>query len=416
MFVPIIIDPCSFYEYRYLWVYLRHMYNCYENKWAIIASGEFAVYKQKRPISNVYDPEFCKAHQYRILSNEEENSVLKFFIDVHFFSDLLNQTRSRFATKLYLLKNRYLPLEREIKKILLQIKKRTKQKIEGIIVWNSTFKSIRVVAKKMGIPIITSEFAIRFPEFYSLSYFCLDEIYSQQEITKQFYRFKNDLKNLKIELFTREELLAIFLNENRFEIIRNKGNEIYEIGIAGCHPLITTFFAKTMYNDLELIEDVRNEYSEDDIIFRKHPGDEPYQAHYTLKNQDTSTYSSEFILKCKRITAIGSNTLLEAMLLGKPIYSSEVSPFTFWGEKSISNKNAQPVSEEVLNFILLVYLAPYNKVCSEEYIQWRLKEKRCDVLFTKHAQYYLKERNIPSEILYMDKKKRIRKIYEYRGV
>ena len=414
MFVPIIIDPCSFYDYRYLWVYLRHLHICYENQWVLIASGEFAFYRQKRPISNVYDTEFCKKHQYQVLSEAEENSVLRFFIDSHIFDELQRGKGSLFETKVFLLKNRFKPLERELCRILFSIRKSTCQKIEGIIVWNSCYKSVRTVAKRMRIPVITTEFAIRFPEFYNLSFFCRDEIYSQGEIEKLFFRFRREISYLNIELFTREELLAIFLNKGRLDLLEEKHSELYEMGIAGGHPAITTFFSKTMYTDLELIEDVRKEYSEEDIIFRKHPGDEPYQAFYTVKNQDCSEYSSEFIQKCKRIAAIGSNALLEAMLWGKPIYSPGILSYTFWGEKDLSQKDVKPVSDVVLNFILLVYLIPYNKESDKEYLGWRLKEKRSDILFMNHAEYYFRERGIPIEVLYLNKEKRRSEILRYR--
>ena len=394
--------------------YLRYLYICYENKWSLVASGEFAFYRQKRPISNVYDTEFCKKHQYSVLSEAEENSVPRFFIDPHIFDSLQKSNGSLFETKLFLLKNRFKPLEKELSRILFTIIKSTRKKIDGIIIWNSCYKSVRTVAKKMGIPVITSEFAIRFPEFYNLSFFCRDEIYSQGEIKKLFFRFKREITHLDVELFTREELLAIFLNKELLNLLEEKHSELYEMGIAGGHPVITTFFSKTMYTDLELIEDVRKEYSEEDIIFRKHPGDEPYQAFYTVKNQDCSKFSSEFIQKCKRIAAIGSNTLLEAMLWGKPIYSPKILSYTQWGEKDISQKNVKPVSDIVLNFILLVYLIPYNKGSDKEYLGWRLKEKRSDILFMNHAAYYFKERGIPIEVLYLNKEKRRSEILRYR--
>ena len=414
MFVPIIIDPCAFYDYRYLWVYLKFLFVAYKNNWALIASNEFSEYREKRPISNVYENNFKKLHQYEILTKNEEETVQKFFINQKIFDDLKQKKGSVFETKYYLLKKSYKPLERELRGIVKKIKKITQEKIEGFLVWNSCYKSIRVIAKKLKIPVITAEFALRFPEYYSLSYFCFEEIYSENEIKKMYFKFKNDMDQINIELFSREELLAIFLQDDRLGIIEEKNVDLYEMGIAGCHPVITTFFAKSMYTDLELIEDVRKEYSEEDILFRKHPGDEPYQAKYTLKNQDKSMYASDFIRKCKRITAVGSNTLLEAMLLGKTIYSNGISPFTFWGEKNLHVKDIKTIDYEVLNFILLVYLVPYNKMQDEKYIRWRMQGKRCDILFMNNIEYYFRERNIPSNVLYFHSNERKNEIIKYR--
>lgn len=413
MFIPIVIDPCSFYDYRYLWEYLKNLYHCRENGWPIIAGEEYKYYKERRKISNVYEENFTNMHQYRILTPAEEKKVKKYFIPESVYKDLMRKEKSKLGCKLFLLKSRYKPFERVIKKIICKIKKDFHEPIEGFLIWNSCYKSIRYLAGKSGIPIITNEFSIRFPEFYPLSYFCLEDIYGQREIYNYYQRFLKEKKAIKTELLTREELLALFLDAKRTDIFEDR-EAIYEMGIAGCHPLIATFFSKSTYTDLELIEDVRLEYSEDDILFRKHPGDEPYQADYTLRNKDDSLYASTFIKKCKRITAHGSNILLEAMLWGKPIYSRDISPFTCFGEISLHNKNTARVSDEVLNFILLVYLVPYNKVWDENFIRWRLREKRTDQIYKANLEYYFREMDYPIEILRLNREERIQRMIKLR--
>ena len=314
-----------------------------------------------------------------------------------------------------MLKNRYKPLEKEIKRILLQIKKDTGKSIRGILNWNAHYVSIRHVAEKMRIPVITNEFCLRFPEFYSFGYFCRSEIYEITEIRKMYLEFQKSKAKISFSLFSREEILALILNKSRLKLLYEDEKRIpqYEIGIAGCHPLIPTFFVKSTYTDLELIEDVRMQYAEKDILFRKHPGDEPYQADYTVKNKDTSLYASEFILKCKRITAIGSNTILEALLWGKGVYTNKVSPFSIFCEKDLKQKNFAIIDDEILNFIIFGYLIPYNKMFDERYMNWRLHEKNVAKIVESNISYCFDERKIPQEVLYM-KEKRYEHILKYR--
>lgn len=407
MYIPIIIDPCSFYDYRYLWEYLMYMYQCFNNDWPIVSEESYKDYKLKRPISNVYEKEFCKYHQYKILTEQEENSVKKYFIDNNIFKELELKCGSKLGARLYLLKNRYKPLEKEIKKIILQIKKEKGKEIQGILNWNAHFMSVRYIAHKMKIPVITNEFCLRFPEYYSLGYFCKDEIYSIREINNGYEFFKKEHSNLSFPLLSRKELLALLLKSDRLNFLKEIDNnkESYEIGIAGCHPLIPTFFSKSAYTDLELIEDVRKEYSEQDILFRKHPGDEPYQAEYTLQNKDSSLYASEFIAKCKRITAIGSNTLLEALLWGKTVYTNDISPFSIFCKNKLEDKEEKSIDDVTLNFIIFGYLVPYSQMFNPSYMNWRMYENDIIKIIEKNARYCLEEQKIPISVLKMGVKR-----------
>lgn len=413
MFIPIIIDPCAFYEYRYLWEYLKYLYHCKDNHWPLIASYEFQLYKEKRPISNAYNMDFMEQHRYKLLTKEEEKEIDVYFFSRELFDKLRNNLGSELSTKLFLLENRYVPFERELKRIIRLIKQKYKENIEGFITWNAHFKSVDYFAGKLRIPVITNEFSLRSPEYRPLSYFCLDSLYDSNEIKKMYERFENNL--MDFDYFTRDELLALFLKEDRLNEILNKKEEIYEMGVGGCHPLIATFFAKSKYTDLELIQDVRNQYSEDDFIFRMHPGDEPYRATYTVKNIDNSEYASDFIRKCKRITAQGSNILLEAMLWGKKVYSHDVSPFTFLCENNLEKKDTNPVNDIALNFLLLVYLVPFEKICDVKYMRWRLQEKNLNNIYIKNLKFYLNSLNIPEAVVGL-KKDRLKKILELRGV
>ena len=414
MFIPIVIDPCAFYDYRYLWEYLKYEYHAYKNGWPIIASYEFSQYRIKRPISNVYEERFCRLHGYELLDIEQEKAVEKYFVPDNIFDELYKKTGSNLGTKIHLLQNRYKPFEKCLWEIVKKISNKHHEKIEGFITWNAHYKSIDYIAKKIHVPVITNEFSIRMPEFRPLSYFLKGEIYGSDEIWCNYRKFIT--YKPEFELFSRKELLALFLSDECIEELFEEPEPIYEMGIAGCHPLIATYFSKSMYTDLELIQDVRNQYAEEDILFRMHPGDEPYQAHYTLKNVDSSQYASQFIKKCKRIVAQGSNVLLEAMLWGKQVFSHDISPFNQFCENNLSNKESGNVDAEVLNYLLLSEFVPFELICDKEYMRWRLREKNSYRIYIKNMYYYFHCLNIPQEVVELKSEERLKEILKCRGV
>ena len=413
MFVPIVIDPCQFYDYRYLWVYLKFLYHAHENGWALITTCEYKEWRDKRPISNVYDERFTSAHQYTVLSVEEEKEVPVYYINNAVFNDEYVKTGSRIGTQIDLLKNRNRVLENELFRLAKEIKK-IHGEIEGFITWNAHYKSIDYLAQKMKVPVITMEFALRFPEYFPTCYFTRHRMYGDAISYVEVRKFRDVVNNGLIDVLTKKELLAIFLNNNRLDLLKNVYDPKYEMGIATVHPFVPSLFAESSYTDIELIQDVRNHYSEDDILLRNHPGDEPYQAKYTLKNNDDSEFSSDFILKCKRIAAQGSNILLEALLLGRTVYSHDISAFQLFLKDNLSDKKLSEIDDISLNYLLLVYLAPFDIAFDKKYIDWRIHENSPDKIYMYHIKHYLSERGISEEVLSVDKKDRLETILNYR--
>lgn len=413
MFVPIVIDPCQFYDYRYLWVYLKYLYHAHENGWALITTCEYKEWRDKRPISNVYDEQFASAHQYELLSVKEEKEVPVYYINNDVFFDEYIKTGSKIGTQIDLLKNRNRVFEKELLRITKEIKKNCGE-IEGFITWNAHYKSIDYLAHKFKIPVITMEFGLRFPEYFPTCYFTQRRMYGDAISNDDVQLFRNAVNDGLINVLTKTELLAVFLERNRLCILDNDYDPKYEMGIATVHPFVPSLFAESSYTDIELIQDVRNQYSEDDILLRNHPGDEPYQAKYTLKNIDNSEFSSDYIRNCKRITAQGSNILLEAMLLGSTVYSHDISPFQIFMKNDLSDKKLVEIDDVSMNYLLFVYFSPYDIAFDNKYINWRIHENSLDKIFNYHLKHYLTKRGIPEEALKIDKKDRLKAFLDYR--
>lgn len=408
MLLPIILDPFVFDDKRYIWVYHKNLYHAFLNKMPIITHERYA------NDTTEFSEDFKLSHQFQELQEVEKDSVTQYFIPEGIFSRLISEKGSELSAKLFLLKNRYLPLEEILEKFLLEIIQ--KFKIEGIFNWAAHFESVKYLAKKYGIPIITSEFSLRFPNYRALGYFCYGDIYQEDEIKNRYTRFKEIKNSIDFNLFSREELLALFLDDSVVDYINlYRLKPKYEVGIAGVHPIVTTFFCDSLFTDFELAKNLRNEFDENEILFRMHPG-EPYGANYGFVNQDTHSSPIPFILNCKRIAAQGSNIIFEAMLWNRGCYSRDVSPFAQFTERDFSNKNLDTVSEEFLNFVLFCYFVPMEKLWDIEYLKWRNSNPTELEIFDYHLKIYLNEKGIMDDILKLPKKKRLKMLLLARGL
>lgn len=392
MFLSVIIDPFSFDDRRYTWVFQKNAYHSFMNGGAIISHERFSDYV------DIWSEELKEQHQFRMLTEEEYGRLDKYFIPESIFNELIKEKGSVLGAKLYLLNHRYEPLETVLEEFIQDVLK--KDTIEGIFNWVAHMKSVKYVANKYSIPLITSEFSLRFPNYRSLCFFCYGDIYQDEDIREKFNEFLERRNEINFRLFSRKELLAIFLDDSVVEYLRlYDAKPQYKVGVAGLHPIISTQFAHTQYTDLELIFDLRKHYKDDDLLFRKHPGEEPYQATYNFKHLDTHKSAIPFILSCERIAAQGSNIIFEAMLWGKGVYSHDFSPFAQFTEKDYSNPDPSAIGEEFLNFVLFSYFVPMEKVWDLEYLRWRNKKPSIIELFNYHLDIYLRERAIPENVL-----------------
>ncbi len=402
MFLPIIIDPFSFNDMRYHWTYLKYLYHSYEEGWPIMAQSNLSN-REIQDSKRIYvcKPEFCDRNGYKILSDKQYEEVELYEIPFELIQDLIKEKGSKLAAKLFLLQNRYEPLEEIIERYIITIQEKHEEPIEGIMNWAANIESVKYLAQKYNIPIITNEFSIRFNNYESLGYFCIGDIYNPQDFKRGCDEFINNPPKIDYEYFTRKELLSMFLKGESIKYLadfdKKKGE--YEMGMAGCHSFITTFMDKSFYTDLELSQDLRANYKENDILFRIHPGEEPFGATYGFKNQDESINSIEFIKKCRRIAAVGSNVVFESMLWGKPTYTNEISPFALYCSQDYTDKELQPVDEMVLNYALFCYFAPYELMFDTEYIRWRLSNPSMKALFEYHVDFYFNKYSLPKAIL-----------------
>lgn len=399
MFLPIVLEPFHMGMDNYYWIYLKYLYEAYKNKWSIISHQRFLNYHLNNPNKTELKENFYKKHEYRILSEDELGRVNRYAIEENIFDELIRIKGSKLESMIFLIKNRYEPLEKIIEQIISEIE--SKSKIEGILNWQIHFKSVKYVAERHHIPILVNEYGpLRFPHARNTGCLCFKDIHKSDEVELRYKKFLRE-NNIKVPVLSRRELLTFFLNKedlDKVELINTTPK--WEMGIVGTSPVSAVLFSKSFYDDLQLINDVRKVYGDDKIIFRQHPGiGDPYQAnYYYIRNYDKSDSSMEFVVRCKRIASVHSSVIFEAMLLGKPTYSAcDLSQYAYKCEHDYRKKYALPVEELFLNFIMFSYLVPYELMLNEEYLRWRLTMPSEKEIYMYNLEFYGKQYGITLE-------------------
>lgn len=421
MFLPVILDFENHGKKFMLLKYLRLFNECKKNSWPIITHEEYERYEVNFPNRNEYKEPMQEMYKYKLWDSEERKSVKQYFIPKSFTEKLEEKYGSKLETMLFLLNNRCEELEYYLENYIEDISNTFQdknEKIEGILYFAACPLSVRYVAEKYGIPMISYEVGpIRTPQYRCMtSYFCRDGLYTTKEIQERFENFKQEVRKGKdIPIFSNEEILALFLEQKYLKYISiiDKTPK-YDIGVAGGCSLVVPYFAIDKYMDYELINDVLDLYPPQNILFRLHPGD-MYVSKYRLKYYDMTQNPFPFLLESKRVAAVGSNMLFEAMLWKRiPCCKTSVMPATF-----ICNRDykATDINEDTLlfiNFYIFGFLVPYELACNEEYMRWRLQGQDEAEIYNSNVKYYIEKFGLSEEWLAKDSASRLNMLKIYR--
>ena len=314
---------------------------------------------------------------------------------------------------MYLRENRWEPLENLLEEYLKEIMK-TGEPLEGILVFADTTKSVLFLAEKYGVPVISYEMGPIRPDAYRVttSYFCFDQFFSTKEVESRYRNFLSQ----KIPLLGRQALLALLLSDRTLNYLPfEQTTPKYEIGAALSVALVVPYFANNMYMDMELVNDIKECYSESEILFRYHPY-EPYRAGYNISKSDKFPIPVPFILKCARVAAVGSNILFETMLWGRTAYSkTNVTPMTYLCKKDYCAPPEECQDLAFLNFYAFCFLIPYNWRYDQEYIRWRCSGPSEQEIFDRHIQYYLSELGLNMNLLEKSEESQLQEILQARN-
>lgn len=397
MFLPIILEPFHQGMDNYYWIYLKYLFEAHKNGWTVITHKRFVEYRYTEHDRIEHKEMFYHKHEYELLTDEEMELQEILTIPEELFDCLKDEKRSMLDMMIYLINERYEPLEELLENYIVGLLE--KGRIEGILNWQVHFASVKYLANKYNIPLIVNEYGpLRFPIYRNTGCMCSKDIHFSDEVEVRYNSFLTELDKRKIPILSRKEVMLLFLNGNKNKANMMDRRPIHEIGIIGTSPTSAVLFAKSKYDDLQLICDIRKEYSDKAIWFRRHPGiGDPYQAmYYYIKNYDQSVDSMNFIADSKRIASVHSSCLFEAMLMNRPVYSDcELSQYSIMCEHDYSKKYITSAPLKFVNFIVFAYLVPYELMLDEEYLRWRMTKPSEISIYMRNLEYYCEKVALP---------------------
>lgn len=392
MFIPFVYQIDN-QEFTLHWLLYKFIGMSYKNNWPIIIQEKYIknydeLYERDVPINRdvnlhlnneflPFEPsKLCEVDMYLISDEIEKNEISK-------FAGTTNAWRN-------MILNDVLELENELLIILEKIKKKYGE-IQGILTW-IRIPSLIKVAEILDIKVIHLELSpLRAPVYRTLIYFDYKGIHGPNQLKDRYEKFKRELQNDKINILTREKLRDLFLSaEFQDRAVKCKKQPRFELGVATSYTddvNLSVHYSEC--NNIDLINDAKHYYEESQISLRTHPGD-PHQAQFLFwGNRDDSKYAIDFILNCKKILAIHSNIIFEAMLFDKV-------PYVYAKESLLGNFTLNHLSEtdfEVddlfINYFIFAYLIPFEMIESEEYLTWRNSELTEIDIFNYHQSYYI---------------------------
>lgn len=248
---------------------------------------------------------------------------------------------------------------------------------EGLITW-CNFASLREAARRLGLPVLHCELGpLRRPRLRGLGY--LDfrgvngctEAQARQENAPDLPQHFRDLDELR-----------------RFFGLPAADEHPAPDAALGVPLQVEDDSNVLAYGrgfDMNLLLRYAEEaFAQNDILIRPHPG-----ARFLPKPTrriDTSTTSTEFVLRCERILSLNSSVAVEALLLGRPVTMLGESPASHIAGRSVAEPRR--ATQRELEFLLLNYFVPYELVFDLDYFRWRLTGPSEAAIRRRHLEHW----------------------------
>jgi hypothetical protein len=289
------------------------------------------------------------------------------------------------------------------------------EQLTGIICCLDGTETLREIGREYGCDIIATEWsAIRKEGEYrhTLYYGNRQGKLAQSDEGRQ--RYEQFLREgSTVPFFTREELLAIFIRDSALPLIplaRLSGQR--EITVCssgrGCGWNLPNFVS----NDSDLLQYCYSYFGKEQVVFRDRPTWITQSTPLDMMMINPNPIPS--LLECRRTTAVGSNTLMDAMLWGRTAcVVEEVLSFDFLCEKDFTSTNL--VDNKAVNYLLFGFFVPnMDLLFSPAYWDWRLSNPSETEIYLKHQEIVLSNLGITPEIINISGSDRLTAILESR--
>ena len=402
LIVPFIydLDASKGNEFNSLSIFHFYLEMCIKNNYPIVAHQRYFD-ESKKFLSDKNYMNYLK-NGLSVNLNDDYNFSGEYSISSEFDYDLVSDYPSQFACWIDIVKNNNDKLLALVRELFDKIESDYNDKIAAVLCFYCT-ESLRTVAAERGIKVIFNEqTSFRPPLYIQSGYFDFEKAYSKGELEKRYKKFLIENSNNKNSYFTRKEILSLFLTSYGLNFLDNIDNAKIEKQLGVCVPEINSVTASDgFFTPGEIKIDIERFYSENEYRFRS-------------RNDEENTI--EFILSCKRIASVHSNMSFDAMLLGRTSCSYGESPFSFMANSGIADKKENIAPIEFINFVTFAYFVPWQLVRNPDYIFWRLTNPTEIEIYTKHLDYYIKNRGLNKKLLKIESDKRLKYILSKQNI
>lgn len=407
MIIPFVFTLDPVYEnLSQTWVFYKAVSFCKKYGWPIIAQTQYfdEWEKQHRIFPQFFRQDLCDMFEYDVPAKQDLLQIQQVPVPKEIEKRYIAQKGTQSDAYMASFREDWTELEDFLCDRIQQITEDKGEKVEAIT--SLTYlKFLDNVSKRTGIPVIYYEWGpFRYSSYRNTAYFDINKEYWNVHSMYEDFLKEDGVHNLPV--LQKKEILALFLQgedrkyiEKRPELSQDYNK--YELGIIGGYNSLVETSAYTYLNMVELYNSACQQFDENEIAVRYHPGD-PIHARLNVKNEEKGGLI-DFLLSCKRVACISSNVEVEAMLYDKKVY--DIGAFKYQGivNGSLSQLEDQEASLEEINFIVFVTIIPYELLNSVEYIRFRLSDPKIQEVYLYHLKYYLECAGISYESFAQDK-------------
>jgi hypothetical protein len=383
MFVPFVFSLEVMSDYDHYGPFLKYVEMSCRYGWPIIAHERYFEKLQEDGIVQSIQ-QLEDSWGGGAISEEEASQMAPYPIPSILEKEIVSRYPSQMDAWVDLLKNPNRELEEFTGSVLDRIADDCEEPIEGILCFFVP-AYLKTAAAKRNIRIFSNEQAAVRPPFYkAYTAYVESNVYGIGELRQRYECFLSEPEKSSMPLLSREGIFRLFVNDEYAQDVKLiDSSPEYEIGLL-MNPRYGLQLQYSYMGNEELVLSARRQFSDDSICIRSRRG-------FTNRfHNDDSLTSFHFSCKCRRIAAVQSNGLFEAMLIGRKTYGYGKHPFSFMENNGLCDNSIDIAPLEFLNYVVFAYFVPFDWIIEPEYLRFRLSNPPETEIYLRGFEHWTK--------------------------
>lgn len=300
----------------------------------------------------------------------------------------------------HLFNHEWSPLVQWIQNTLLDFKSR--YPVTAVISLDK-IPSLDAAAEAVGLQHFHLEWGpMRPPVYYKTAFLEYQGLLDGTDMCEMRWNvFCEQVKETPVPLLDKNALLALFLRDDYLPCLNYLQHEPqYKIGVAAYAPLFYRLMGATFKNAQDVLYDVQEIFSNEEMLLRPYPGTAIVPEKYGPVI-DHSPLGVQFINKCKKVASFSAAMSFEALLWGRQSLACISTPSQFIGSQQYGDEADIALTDAFLNFFLFAYLIPFQRGCDMNYLDWRASAPSETEIYLDNFYFYMKQMQLDSSTILM---------------